>query len=283
MLFVRILVKKLLMGYIEISFKVSAEEQKEILIALLSEMQFEGFEEQTHQLKAFIPFDLYNEETFRQLAEEMQLQYAIAEVADTNWNHVWESNFQPVIIGDCALRASFHQPIKNVQYEIIVTPKMSFGTGHHATTFMMIQQMQAIDFKNKMVLDFGTGTGVLAILARKLGAAKVVAIDNDSFSIENATENFINNNMDGIELKMADNANTEKMFDIILANITRNIIQENFPLFDIQLAEGGFLLLSGLLKEDEKNIMDTAENAKFALKHKLEKDNWICLLFTKNN
>ncbi len=273
----------LVMDYIEISFKALSEEKKEILIALLSEMHFEGFEEQAGQLKAFIPLDLYDEEMFHSLAEEMQLNYSVTELPDVNWNHVWESNFQPVIIGDCALRASFHQPIENIQHEIIITPKMSFGTGHHATTFMMIQQMQAIDFNNTTVLDFGTGTGVLAILAHKLGAAKIVAIDNDSFSIENAAENFINNNIDGIELKLAGNANAEGMFDIILANITRNIIQENFLLFNLQLAEGGLLLLSGLLKEDERTIMETARSAKFELKYKLEKDNWICLLFAKNN
>lgn len=271
------------MHYIEMSFKALSEEQKEILIALLSEMHFEGFEEQARQLKAFIPLDLYDEEMLHTLAEKMQLNYSATELPDVNWNHVWESNFQPVIIGDCALRASFHQPIKNIQHEIIVTPKMSFGTGHHATTFMMIQQMQAIDFKDTIVLDFGTGTGILAILAYKLGAAKIVAIDNDSFSIENAAENFINNNIDGIELKMADNANAEGVFDIILANITRNIIQENFRLFNLQLPEGGLLLLSGLLKEDERTIMEIAGSAKFELKHKLEKDNWICLLFAKSN
>lgn len=271
------------MGYIEIRFKVLAEEQKEILVALLSDIQFEGFEEQAQHLKAFIPIDLYDEEMLSGLAEKMQLNYSVTELPDVNWNHVWESNFQPVIIGDCALRASFHQPIENIQHEIIVTPKMSFGTGHHATTYMMIQQMQAMDFNNKTVLDFGTGTGVLAILAHKLGAAKIVAIDNDSFSIENAAENFINNNIDGIELRMAGNANAEGVFDIILANITRNIIQENFRLFNLQLIEGGLLLLSGLLKEDENNIMATAGNAQFELKHKLEKDNWLCLLFVKTN
>ncbi|MFT4153908.1 50S ribosomal protein L11 methyltransferase [Parafilimonas sp.] len=270
------------MNYLEISFESIPEEKKEILIALLSEMHFEGFEEQPACLKAFISKNLFDEEMLQQLTAKMQLDYATSELPDVNWNSVWESNFQPVVIGNCALRASFHQPIKNIQYEIVITPKMSFGTGHHATTFMMIQQMQAIDFNHTTVLDFGTGTGVLAILAHKLGAAKVVAIDNDSFSIENAAENFSNNHINDIELKMADNAKAQGSFDIILANITRNIIQENFRLFNLQLTEGGLLLLSGLLKEDEKSITVTAVNSGFQLKHKLEKGNWICLLFTKN-
>ena len=271
------------MNYIEINFKNLSNDMTELLIAMLSEMHYEGFEEQPGQLNAFIPAKDFDEDMLKELASRLQFKYVIKEVPDLNWNAVWESSFQPVIIGDCALRAAFHKPVTNVRYEIIITPKMSFGTGHHATTFMMIQQMQEIDFKNKRVLDFGTGTGILAILAYKLGAAKVVAIDNDSYSIENAAENFINNEINDIELVMADNAKATGSFDIILANITRNIIQENFGLFNRQLVDEGKLLISGLLSEDEAAILSFAKSESFELDKKLQKENWISFLLTKDD
>lgn len=271
------------MNYIEINFKNLSNNLTELLIAMLSEMRYEGFEEQPDQLKAFIPAKDFDEVMLEELAGRLQFKYVIKEIPNVNWNAVWESNFQPVVIGDLALRASFHKPIDTVRHEIIITPKMSFGTGHHATTFMMAQQMQEIDFKNKRVLDFGTGTGILAMLAHKLGAAKVVAIDNDSNSIENAAENFSNNGIDGIELQMADNATASGSFDIILANITRNIIQENFWLFNQQLIDEGKLLLSGLLSEDEEAILSFASGKNFELDKKLQKENWISLLLIKND
>ncbi len=129
------------------------------------------------------------------LTSSLQLSFSKTIIEETNWNQVWESNFDPVIVDDfVAVRAHFHEPIKNVQHEIVITPKMSFGTGHHATTYMMMQQMRELDFAGKNVFDFGTGTGVLAILAEKLGAQKVIAIDNDDWSIENADENVKRNN-----------------------------------------------------------------------------------------
>ena len=271
------------MDYIGINFKHLSRDMSELLIAMLSEMHYEGFEEQPEQLKAFIPREMFDKEMLDALAGRLQFSYIIEELPDKNWNAVWESNFQPVIIGGCALRAAFHQPINNVRHEIIITPKMSFGTGHHATTFMMVMQMQDIDFKDKHVLDFGTGTGILAILAHKLGAAKVIAIDNDSFSIENAAENFINNNVADIELRMADKAQAEGQFDIILANITRNIIQENFWLFNRQLFDEGKLLISGLLSVDKDAIISFAANESFELEKELQKENWICLLFVKTD
>src|SRR5205085_7037613 len=137
----------------------------------------------------------------------------------------WEKNFERVIIDDfVAIRAPFHKPIQKVTHEIVITPKMSFGTGHHATTFMMIQQMQDVDFKNKKVLDFGTGTGILAILAEKLGATKITAIDNDEWSISNANENIKTNNCRNIQLLLSDSPMLSQKFDVILANINKSVI-----------------------------------------------------------
>lgn len=269
------------MTYIEITFTGLSKELGEVLIAMLSDMHFEGFEEDAGTLKAFIPQILFDEKQLKDLGVKFQIQYTISELPDVNWNEVWESNFQPIIAGNWALRAEFHQPVTTVQHEIIITPKMSFGTGHHATTFMMIQHMQQIDFTGKRVLDFGTGTGVLAILAHKLGASEVIAIDNDQHSIENAMENFEKNDVNNIELLLADTASAEGIFDIILANITRNVIQENFSLFDKHLLKEGMLLLSGLLTEDEKAILSLAAKYNFVLQKNLQRENWISLLLIK--
>jgi len=270
------------MVYIEVRFIQPSKEINDILIAMLSNLRYEGFEEETDALKAFIPKSLFNEKQMNELAEQFQLKYTVSELPDTNWNEVWESNFQPVIVERfCALRAEFHKPIKDVKHEIIITPKMSFGTGHHATTYMMLQQMQEIDFQDKHVMDFGTGTGVLAILAHKLGAASVTAIDNDSWSISNAAENFKRNKADNIELQLADQAIANSICDIILANITRNVIQDNFSRFDKYLISNGILLLSGLLNEDEKGIISLALEYKFILDKKLQNGNWICLRLIK--
>jgi ribosomal protein L11 methyltransferase len=270
------------MGYIEILFIELRNETSEILIALLSQLQYEGFEENPNSLKAFISSSVFNKKELNEIAEHYQLKYTIAELPDTNWNKEWESNFQPVVIENfCAVRAEFHEPIKNVQHEIIITPKMSFGTGHHATTYMMIQQMQEINFSNTQVIDFGTGTGVLAILAKKSGAVSIMAIDNDEWSIDNAAENFKKNNADDIELKLADHLVANNVCDVILANITRNVIQENFSFFHQYLINNGILLLSGLLIEDEGSILSLASTYNFVLHKKLQRDNWISLKFMK--
>src|SRR5918995_4444294 len=201
-------------NYIQIKFQNISQEQSDILIAQLTEIGFEGFEEEESRLKAFIASTNFDEKLLQNISTPQQLVFSKTIIEQTNWNRVWESNFDPVIVDDfVAVRAEFHEPIKDVEFEIVITPKMSFGTGHHATTYMMMQQMREIDFANKTVFDFGTGTGVLAILAEKLGAKTVLAIDNDTWSIENAYENIKRNNCTAIELKLADTAAMKGKFD----------------------------------------------------------------------
>ena len=270
------------MAYIEIRFIETSEEASNILVAMLSDLQYEGFEEEKNSLKAFIPKPLFNEQQLKELAAKFQLQYKVEELADINWNKEWESNFHPVVVDDyVAVRADFHEPIPNVQYEIVITPKMSFGTGHHATTFMMMQQMQEIDFTNKSVFDFGTGTGILAILASKSGAARVLAIDNDEWSIENAAENFQKNNVVTIDLELSGIVPADRVFDIILANITKNIIMENFSLLYQQLNKNGILLVSGLLKGDEHEILLEAQKHSLILHKVQQQGDWLCLRFLR--
>ncbi len=195
---------------------------------------------------------------------------------------MWESNFEPIIVDEfVGIRASFHPPFKNVQHEIIITPKMSFGTGHHATTFLMMEQTQQLDFNQKSVFDFGTGTGVLAILAKKLNAIKIVANDIDEWGIANSHENFDNNNASDIRLLQSDTAQMNCRFDIILANINRNVLLDNMVLLAIQLHTGGILLLSGILQEDETAIMQAATHHHLQFVEKTKKEKWICVQFLK--
>ena len=269
------------MIYKQVEFSGIAADVADILIAQLSDMQYEGFEEEGASLKAYIPEAFFDKDRLDELCRRFSVSCSVDLLPDTNWNELWESNFQPVIVDDfCAIRADFHALVPGVLHEIIITPKMSFGTGHHPTTYMMIRQMKAIGFTNKIVLDFGTGTGVLAILAGKLGAKSVLAIDNDDWSIANAEENLEKNNAAAIvKIKKADTAAAGHFFDVILANITRNIILENFPLFAAHIAAKGVLLLSGLMEEDEAVILREAAANEFIFETKLQQGGWICLKF----
>ena len=265
---------------IQITIPVTDESINDILIAQLSEAGFDGFEEEAGQLQAFCSENVYNKTALQNILNQYKLTYTEATIQPQNWNEVWESNFSPVVVDDfVAVRASFHQPITGVEHEIVITPKMSFGTGHHATTHMMVQQMRSIDFAGKEVFDFGTGTGILAILAKMLGAANVTAIDIDEWSITNAQENFDNNGITGITLLQADTpAMVTGSFDIILANINKNVLLEYISTLAMQLSPGGTLLLSGLLAEDEADILlKTSQNN---LSHIITtaRNKWICIL-----
>src|SRR3954471_8025302 len=191
--------------YIEVVFEDIDTKQADILIALLDNLGFEGFEEGERQLRAYISINDFDEQDFVKIIKPYGLNYNVQIIKSQNWNAVWEGNFEPVVVHDfVGIRAHFHPSLADrVNYEIIITPKMSFGTGHHATTYMMVEQMQHLDFHQKQILDFGTGTGVLAILSEKLGAAHVLAIDIDEWSIENAKENIERNNCSTITLQQS--------------------------------------------------------------------------------
>ena len=212
------------------------------------------------------------------LKPENHFSFSETTIEETNWNQLWESSFEPVVVDDfVAVRADFHKTMKDVKHEIIITPKMSFGTGHHATTYMMLQQMRKVDFKDKVVFDFGTGTGVLAILAEKSGAKKIIAIDNDEWSIENANENIKRNNCIAIELRLNNTADIESRFNIILANINKNVILENLETLERQLLPGGVLLISGLLTTDEQEILSESNKKGLKFDTKTERHNWLFL------
>ena len=268
------------MDYVKITFADLQPEQREILIAQLADAGYEGFEEKETSLDAFINKKAFDTILLKEISFKYQTPYTSEKIAETNWNQLWESNFEPVVVDDyVALRADFHKPITNTKFEIVITPKMSFGTGHHATTYMMIALMKDIDFAGKTVLDFGTGTGILAILAEKSGAEKIYAIDNDDWSIANAEENFKKNDCEKIVLQKVSDASSEIKFDIILANINKNVILDNVEILSKIIKPNGIILFSGLLQADKEEIVDAAKKSHLFLKKELEKNNWIGLQF----
>jgi ribosomal protein L11 methyltransferase len=256
-------------------------ELKDILVAVLSEKGYEGFEEQQGNiLVAYIPEEDFNEAETNTLVEDYDVTYTKERIEQTNWNAVWESNFQPVLVDEfCGIRASFHEPFHpQPQHEIQITPKMSFGTGHHATTYSVIKLMEGIDFKGKQVFDFGTGTGILAILACKMGASAIDAIDIDEWSVENTKENIANNNASPVKVWQADTLkNIKGTYDVVLANINRNILLEFMADLRRILVRDGVLVLSGILKDDEAAILESARQNGLVLETQLEKDNWLAM------
>lgn len=267
--------------YTEIEFENLSEESRDLIIASLEE-KAEGFEETDNALKAIFLSDQYDENLVRSVAQAYDLSFRKKEIEAQNWNALWESNFDPVVVDDfVAIRASFHQPVKNVAHEIVITPKMSFGTGHHATTHLMIRRMRQIDFRNKSVFDFGTGTGILAILAHRLGALQVTANDIDDWSIENARENFESNGAAPIKLLKSDSAELGAQFDVILANINRNVLLDNMPALAKQLNKNGLLILSGILEADQEIIKKEALSNGLKPVDMTSRSQWICLGFER--
>ncbi len=268
------------MNYLQFDFEVTPGEKAEALIAVLGNFNFEGFEETDTCLKGFIAEDKLDAESIITISELFpNILYKKSSIENINWNQQWEENFHPVIIGDfVAIRAHFHPSVTDVQHEIIITPKMSFGTGHHATTHMLIELMQAINFEDKKVLDFGTGTGVLAILAEKMGAAEVLAIDNDEWSIENSKENFVENHCEAINIVLDDSIKTLHKFDVILANINLNIILGNLNTMAASANENAIILLSGFLKQDEQAIKSALTSNNLVYKNTLQRGEWIAIV-----
>lgn len=266
-----------------IKIDTKEEELREILIAQLSQIGFESFEEE-QTLNAYISEDKFPKAELDDLIQLFHLSYTSQVIPHKNWNEEWEKNFQPVQVDDfCSVRAAFHPPNDQVQFDIVITPKMSFGTGHHATTFLMMQLMSGISFTGRSVFDFGTGTGILAILAEKLGAEKVLGMDIDEWSIINAKENAEMNESGRITLLQSGNIQTGNAFDIVLANINRNVILDHLPVLVSQLNANGTVLLSGLLEEDFPIVDEKAQKLGLNLIGKREKNGWIAIKYLNLN
>ncbi|TAG12898.1 MAG: 50S ribosomal protein L11 methyltransferase [Sphingobacteriia bacterium] len=270
-------------AYIQIDINIENQQQGELLIAELSGIGFDGFLEEEGLLKAFIPKSHYQQEDLIFLLNKYTLTHLLSIVDSQNWNALWESNFDPVLVDDfVGIRANFHTPLVGFEYELVITPKMSFGTGHHGTTFSVMRLMRNIDCTGKRVFDFGTGTGILAILAEKLGAAKVLAVDNDSWCIENASENILVNNCNYIDIELLSVVSVDQKYDIVIANINRHIIEANLSALSTVVEHNGILVLSGLLESDEMDIIDACISLGFIHQKTLQKDGWVAIQFLKS-
>jgi ribosomal protein L11 methyltransferase len=262
---------------------IPTKDFQEVLIALMGEIGYDGFEQEEERLLAYAGEETFDEAALRELLGAHGLSYTLQRIEERNWNAEWEANFQPVVVeGFCAIRAHFHPPMPEVEHELVITPKMSFGTGHHATTYMMLQAMRDIGLRGKRVLDFGTGTGVLAILAERLGAAAVVAIDNDDWSIDNALENVTANGCTRIEVLKKDRvADVTGPFGVILANINKHVIIDQLEALAQQLTADGVILLSGLLQNDAEDVENEAVKNNLSVSGEITnlmtRGGWICL------
>ncbi|MCF1713142.1 50S ribosomal protein L11 methyltransferase [Flavihumibacter sp. RY-1] len=270
-------------SYQQIRIPVKEQETREILIALLADTGYEGFEESREELLAYIPEEQYDAAILSELLHPFGLTSETETIQQRNWNAEWEAGFQPVQVGNfCLIRADFHPGSDSVRHDLIITPKMSFGTGHHATTYQMVDAMQELDFTGKSVLDFGTGTGILAILAAKMGAVTVVAIDNDSWSIENTKENIERNQVEGISVLELDRLDDLPVFDIILANINKRVVLEQIGSMTTHCAPGAKILISGLLVGDEPDLRAAIEELPVSLIKQTNKDSWLCWCLERN-
>ncbi|MBT8177965.1 MAG: 50S ribosomal protein L11 methyltransferase [Eudoraea sp.] len=267
--------------YLEYRFHVTPlQPATDILIAELAELGFESFVETETGLLAYVPKaeDSPDPKELHILSNpDFRITYTVVEVAPENWNQTWEKNFEPILIDNrCAIRAPFHDAFK-VPYDIVIEPKMSFGTGHHETTHMMVQFLLQAEVQDKAVLDMGCGTGVLAILAAMRGAAPVTAIDIDDWSYENTRENIRRNAQEHIRVFQGDASLLKgKTYDVVLANINRNVLLQDLPQYIETLNElGGELYLSGFYEEDLPLITDKCKALGMRLAEKLKKGYWV--------
>lgn len=270
------------MDYNKFIISAASEEEQEILIALLSEFPFDSFIQNADSLEAFMPAS-DDSQVFRtdlsSLLASRNLTYQLVPVPYQNWNAQWESSFQPIKVEKAVLvRAEFHSSEIGFEHEIVISPKMAFGTGHHATTYMMMQKMLEFDLSGKAVLDYGCGTGILAILASKLGAKDILGIDNDAFAIENTHEHLVLNKISNISVSLGElEAAENQYFDVILANINRNVLLADMSALSERLSNNGMLLLSGILEKDTEIIKAAIKNTGMICESELSQNGWMCI------
>jgi len=274
------------MDYIQYDFKVTpVEPGSDILIALLADLGFESFTQNENGVEAYIQEEFENEDLVKELTfEDFTFSYIRTVIPKTNWNEEWEKNFSPVYVDDLVCnRAHFHPKAEGIKHDIVITPKMSFGTGHHDTTWLVSKTMFSIPFANTHVLDMGCGTGILAILAKQLGATKLLGIDIDDWSIENSIENASINKASDIEFKKGDASilPSAETFDVILANINKNVLKKDLPVYYTCLKKEGYLLLSGFFTADVEELKLLAQNISFTFVESYNKNEWAVIKLKK--
>ena len=274
------------MDYIQVSI-TCLEDYREILIAELAAVGFDSFLETDSGLEAYVPQDLFARDSFDEVIatyrEAASLTVVEGILPKVNWNEEWEKNYDPIEVDQLVyVRASFHAPKSGFRYEIVINPKMSFGTGHHATTFQLLSMQGKIDHQGKRVLDVGSGTGILAIMAHLLGAKQVEAFDIDSWCVDNGNENF---DLNGVSTRMGlgtiREVNPQGPYELILANINKNVLLDELAIYSGLLTSQGLLLLSGFYSEDIEDLVQAASAQGLTLTMQTTKDNWAALCLQK--
>jgi len=276
------------MEYVEFKATVSPLEiGRDILIAELSEIGFESFVETDEGVEAYIQLLEFKEESIKGLGilnnSDFKITFSTKNIADQNWNAEWEKNFELINVeNQCVIRAPFHDKIAGVEYDIVIDPKMSFGTGHHETTYLMIKRLLDLSLEGKYVMDMGCGTGVLAILAQLKKAQYVEAIDIDEWAYNNTLENIRNNNCKEIAVEMGGVEKiSETIFDVFIANINRNILLNDMSNYVNVLKGGGSLLLSGFFSSDKEMLLEAASELKMELAYSESENDWTMLHLIK--
>lgn len=280
------------MNYTEVKISITpfSQQTADIITALLAEIGFDSFAEGDNALNAYIPSQNFDrqklEHTINATTFSSTLSYSLSAIEDQNWNTKWEQNFSPIAIDRlCYVRAPFHEPKKHeYKVEIVIEPKMAFGTGHHETTWLMLKQLFSINLSNKNVLDMGCGTGILAICAEKLGAKSITAIDNDTWAYQNTKENVKANACSRISTTLGDATLLgAETFDIVLANINLNILLADMKQYVKCVANNGILIMSGILKQDVKTLIAEAQNNGLLISETNYKNNWALVIAKKAN
>jgi ribosomal protein L11 methyltransferase len=272
--------------HIAFYFRVSGE-QRDWVLAYLEPMPFNGFEETEDCLVAYLSAVQENPELYNQLDDlsaRFGLEWHTERIPYTNWNARWEADFQPVRVGAFAgVRATFHAPLEGVVHELVIQPRMAFGTGHHATTYMMMAAMENMPWADQRVLDYGCGTGILAILAARLGATEVHGVDIEEEAYENSIDNARVNGAEGIHVYLGDleAVPSELTFGTVLANINRNVILDSLPALYDRLEPAGRLLVSGILTDDRTVVLEKAQQSGFSLMREAMREQWLLLDFVR--
>ena len=264
----------------------SSDIQHDMLTTMLAEIGFDSFMDEDRSLKAYCSADSRDDIAVEHLLDEPSFSdirlLKVEEMPDKDWNELWEASYQPVVVNErCRVRAPFHNPDPNFEYDLVIEPKMSFGTANHETTAQIIQLMLETDFKGKEVLDMGSGTAVLAILAKKLDAAHTVAIDNDEWAYRNAFTNCELNGISDIEIVLGDASAIHGSFDVVLANINRNILLRDMQHYVAAMRPDAHIFFSGFYTEDLESIKAEAQRLGLRYCRHLSRNNWVAAEFIK--